>query len=119
LAVLSAGIGLAMLFVSRYSRQLKDLPKTSEVDGFENDDKCRLHFKNVVNQHVGLENSHYLRFEILNISGKKIAAVECERSREPVFLYAKNDESFYIRSGPSSVRLPVSKAFRYMQNHFH
>ncbi|MEA3411292.1 MAG: putative DNA binding domain-containing protein [Pseudomonadota bacterium] len=192
LVVLSAGIGLAMLFVSRYSRQLKDLPKTSidrddgeaevyalirsgesptlefkstmrmnlkagrpgkeielawlktvvafmnteggivllgvddageilgmEVDGFENDDKCRLHFKNVVNQHVGLENSHYLRFEILNISGRKIAAVECERSREPVFLTAKNDESFYIRSGPSSVRLPVSKAFHYMQNHFH
>ena len=35
-----------------------------EPDGFENEDKCRLHFKNLLNQHIGLEYSKYLQFHV-------------------------------------------------------
>ena len=85
-----------------------------EADEFENDDRCRLHFKNLINQHIGLEFSKLLSFHIRSIAGKKIIFLECASSREPVFLRTKNEEGFYIRSGPSSVSLPISKTLRYL-----
>lgn len=87
-----------------------------EPDGFENEDKCRLHFKNLLKQHVGLEFSKYIHFQLKTVSDSQVAAVECERSPEPVFLKNKNEEDFYIRSGPSSVKLPVSKVIQYLKN---
>lgn len=89
-----------------------------EPDGFENDDKCRLHFKNLLHQHVGPELSPHVRFELYRIDDKQIAAVECERANEPVFLRNKNQESFYIRNGPSNIELQVSRALKYVQGRF-
>ena len=87
----------------------------TEPDGFENEDRCRLHFKNLFTQHIGLEYSKFVELEIQPVAGKTVVAVECERSGAPVFLRTKNDEAFYIRSGPSSVELSVSKALKYIQ----
>ena len=188
LAVLAAGILLAILLVGKYRRLLKNMPKTSiddtdavneiqaligagesaalefkstmrknlrtgkagkeielawlktvvaflntdggilligvsdqgeilglEEDGFENEDKCRLHFKNLINQHIGLEFSQYIQLVLQPVQDKLIAAVECERSCKPVFLSTGKEEDFYIRSGPASVKLSVSKALKYLQ----
>ena len=87
-----------------------------DADEFENQDKCRLHFKNLINQHIGLEFSKFLNFDILSMDGKSIILIECERSGEPVFLNTKNEEAFYIRSGPSSVKLSTSKVLKYMEH---
>jgi hypothetical protein len=89
-----------------------------EPDRFENDDKCRLHFKNLLHQHVGPELSPYVRFDLYRLEDKQVAAVECERAKDPVFLRNKNQESFYIRNGPSNVELQVSRALKYVQGRF-
>ncbi len=89
-----------------------------EADEFENDDKIMLHFKNLVSQHIGLEFSGYLKMCIKKIEQQKIIVIECERANEPAFLYHKNDEEFYIRSGPASVKLSISQALKYIQNRF-
>jgi hypothetical protein len=86
-----------------------------EQDVFENDDKCRLHFKNLIATHLGAELSKYIRFELLPLDGKTIGAVLCARASEPVFLKDGNKEYFYIRNGPSSDELPVSKALNYIK----
>jgi len=87
-----------------------------DADGFENEDRCRLHFKNVFNQHIGVEFSPYVKLDIYDIDGKDVACVQCSRSKEPVFVKTKNDEEiFYIRSGPSTVKLPPSKIMKYMR----
>ena len=87
-----------------------------EVDGFENDDKCRLHFKNLLNQHLGPEYARLVRFELYLLEGKRLGAVECERSSTPVFLRAKNnEEAFLIRTGPSNIELSLSRALKYIQ----
>jgi hypothetical protein len=86
-------------------------------DGFENDDKCLLHFKNLLNQHLGAEYAQQVRFELYELEAKRIGAVECERSRTPVFLRAKNnEEAFLIRTGPSNIELSLSRALRYIQD---
>ena len=85
-----------------------------EPDQFENEDRCRLHLKNLVNQHIGAELSPFIRFEVGKIEGRTVAVVQCERSHDPVFLRAKNKESFYIRSGPSSVELSSREVLDYV-----
>ena len=84
--------------------------------GFANEDKCRLHFKNLIAQHIGIEHSGSLNFEIHPVKGRQLIFIECERSEKPVFLSHRNEEGFYIRSGPSSVKLPVSKVLQYLES---
>jgi len=85
-----------------------------EQDKFDNDDKCRLHLKNLVNQHIGAEFSPLIRFQVQVIDSKMVVAVQCERSSDPVFLKGKNKEAFYIRSGPSSVELSSREVLEYV-----
>jgi hypothetical protein len=86
-----------------------------DADGFASEDKCRLHFKNLVNQHIGAEFSKYLRLHIVPLDGKQVGVVACRRASEPVYLKTPKSEEFYIRSGPSSDALPVSKVVAYIR----
>jgi predicted HTH transcriptional regulator len=87
-----------------------------EQDLFENEDKCRLHFKNLIARHIGAELSKYIRFVLVPVDGVTVGVVHCARSAEPVFLRDGDREHFYIRNGPSSDELPVSKALKYIEN---
>jgi len=87
-----------------------------ERDVFENEDKCRLHFKNLIATHIGAELSKYIRFVLVPMDGKTVGVVRCARSSEPIFLKDGNKEYFYIRNGPSSDELPVSKALKYIKH---
>jgi len=87
-----------------------------EADNFENEDKCRLHFKNLINQHIGAEFTNYLNFKVQKIENKTIAILECKPSQKPVFLKDKNEEYFFIRSGPSSIKLQTSKVLDYIED---
>jgi hypothetical protein len=89
-----------------------------EADGFENDDRCRLHFKNLLNQHLGAEYARHVRFELYGLEGKQVAAVECERADAPVFLRDRNAEHFLIRNGPSNIELSLSRALKYIRGRF-
>lgn len=85
-------------------------------DGFENEDKIRLHYKNLIGQHIGPEFSRFLRFDIKKVKNEEVIIFEAREAGKPVFLKNKNDEAFYIRSGPSSERLTVSQVLNYIEN---
>jgi hypothetical protein len=87
-----------------------------DQDVFENEDKCKLHFKNLIAQHVGTVLSKYIRFQIVPVKDKTVGVVVCDRSTEPVFLKTNKSEAFYIRNGPSSDELPVSIALNYIKS---
>jgi hypothetical protein len=87
-----------------------------EADNFENEDKYMLHFKNLINQHIGAEFTSYFEFGLIKINEKTIGILECKPSQKPVFLKNKNDEHFYIRSGPSSIKLQTSKILEYIED---
>jgi len=59
----------------------------------------------------------YINLFIESTGKKKLIVIECKNSHQPAFLYYKNDETFYIRSGPVSVSLSISKALKYIQGH--
>ncbi|MCP3852441.1 MAG: hypothetical protein GY694_19750 [Gammaproteobacteria bacterium] len=89
-----------------------------EADEFENEDKLLLHFKNLLSQHIGLEFSNFINLIVNQIEDKTILVVECERADRPTFLHNKSTEDFYIRSGPASVKLSVSKVLKYVRNRY-
>lgn len=88
-------------------------------DGFANDDKCLLHFKNLVNQHLGAEAMRDLQLTLFWLDDKQIGAIECAPADAPVYLRQGNSgESFLIRTGPSNSELPISRALSYIASRF-
>jgi hypothetical protein len=85
-----------------------------EADNFANEDKCRLHFKNLLNNHIGAEFTRFISVKLLSIREKSVFVIECERVRQPVFLKVGKNEDFLIRSGPSSTKLSMSQMVKYL-----
>lgn len=87
-----------------------------EADGFQNDDKCLLHIQNLIGEHVGVEYLSYVRFRLLEMEDKKILAVQCIPLKRIMLLKSSGKEQFYVRSGPSSIELPMSKVLEYVND---
>ncbi len=85
-----------------------------DVDNFANEDKCRLHFKNLLNTHIGAEFTRFISLKVVAIEQMSILIIECERVRRPVFLSVGKNEDFFIRSGPSSTKLSMSQMVKYL-----
>ena len=85
-----------------------------EVDGFENDDKCLLHIKNCLHQHIGAEYSPFITVVVVEMELKKVVLIEVEPATAHAFLKIGKNEEFYIRSGPSSTKLAPSQIVTYV-----
>ncbi len=85
-------------------------------DSFHNDDKCLLHCKNLIHQHIGPEYSKYIQFGIYQVDGQTLVVVHCSKALDPVFLKVNKDEEFYIRSGPSNIRLTTGQVIRHLKS---
>ncbi len=83
-------------------------------DEFGNEDKCQLHFKNLVNSHIGTAFARYIHLKFCHFDDKTVLVIECERVRKPVFLSIGKTEDFYIRTGPASVKLTMSSMVTYL-----
>ena len=86
------------------------------ADNFQNDDKSLLHCKNLIHQHIGPEYSQYIQFGMYRVAAKNLVAVHCHKALAPAFLKVNKDEEFYIRSGPSNIRLTTGQVLRYLQS---
>ena len=87
-----------------------------ERDVFENEDKCQLHFKNLIAAHIGADLSRHIKFTIVHVDDLSVGVVQCTRSDKPAYLKHPKGEGFYIRNGPSSDELPVSQLTGYIKN---
>jgi hypothetical protein len=85
-----------------------------DADNFANEDKCRLHFKNLLNAHIGAEYTRFIHLKIVTVNEKELMIIECERVRKPVFLTVGKNEDFFIRSGPSNTKLTMSQMIKYL-----
>jgi len=85
-----------------------------EMDKFDNNDRCLLHIKNLINQHIGAEFSGFLEITLLEVEDKIVVILEVTRAGQPVFLKIGKNEEFYIRSGPSSTKLSPSQMLSYV-----
>jgi hypothetical protein len=84
-------------------------------DGFRNEDRFLLHVNNLIHEHVGLEFARYLRFDLRPLGGERILVLDVRPSPEPAFLRHDEEEDFYVRVGPASRRLPLSRTLEYLK----
>lgn len=86
-----------------------------EIDNFENNDRCLLHVKNLLNHHIGAEFSSCIEISLVEQHASIVVMIECKKAADPVFLKIGKTEEFYIRSGPSSVKLSPSQIVNFVQ----
>jgi len=85
-----------------------------DADNFANSDRCLLHIKNLINQHIGAEFSGFINILLVDVDEQQVVMIEVERAGQPVFLKIGKNEEFYIRSGPSSIKLSPSQMLSYV-----
>jgi type I restriction enzyme R subunit len=94
-----------------------------EKDRFESDDKFMLHLAQIVRNALGDRAGTCIDPKTQIVDGKTVCIVSCQRSPEPVYLRWKSVESsrdgdFFVRSGPSSVKLQAESAAEYVRTRF-
>lgn len=86
-----------------------------EKDNFQNMDKMALHFTNLVKHNIGNSYSPFIGFEVVKVGRKHVLRVDCLGSNKPVFLRMDGNEEFFVRNGPSSVKLGGSNLIDYVE----
>ena len=90
-----------------------------ELDGFANGDGFLIHLFNVIKQSMGAGAAALVDAKVVNHEGKDVCIVACCKSPEPVYMkFKKGDEEFFVRTGPSTLRLPTSDIHAYILNNF-
>ncbi|MBR9702025.1 ATP-binding protein [Candidatus Pacearchaeota archaeon] len=90
-----------------------------ERDRFENNDRFNLHLMNLIKAKIGKKYLSFISFEQVLIEGKTVLKIDCRRSNEQVFLRpTPQDEEFYIRAGPSTIRISGSELIGYVGDRF-
>ena len=88
----------------------------TDADQFESDDRYLLHLNNLIQQHIGLECTGFIRFQLVPVEDKKVLLIECQPYPSAAFLKIGKNEDFYVRIGPGSRRLSTSEVLAYMKN---
>jgi len=89
-----------------------------EKDNFENNDRALLHLTNLIKTHISDSLSQFITKEIINIDNKNIIKINCKQSNRRIFLRIGKEEIFYIRNGPSSIKLEGNALLDYVEHKF-
>ena len=79
------------------------------VDGFRSKDRFSLHLTNLIEKNIGRSVFSSIRIDFFSFHGEDVCVVSINKLRKPVFLNYSGHEEFYVRFGPSSVKLTGSK----------
>ena len=85
---------------------------------FDSRDKLNLHLTNLIASQIGNEFLPFISFKLSDYKGKGVVRVVCKKSDSPVFLKEGKQETFYVRSGPSSVELNGMDILGYVDKRF-
>ncbi len=89
-----------------------------EKDGFSDRDRLNLHFTNLIKVHIGNEYLPFIKTELVRVDDLNVLRVDCLSSDKAVFLKLGREEEFYVRNGPSSVRLNGRELLDYVGHKF-
>jgi signal-transduction protein with cAMP-binding, CBS, and nucleotidyltransferase domain len=89
-----------------------------EPDQFENDDKALLHLTNMIKERLGTHFMQFVNCSVEPIETRKVMRIDVSPSNLPAFLTNNNEESFYVRTGPSTTDLKPSRIYDYIDNRF-
>ena len=89
-----------------------------EKDEFKNNDRFYQHFTNLIKNHIGNEHLPFIRSTMIPIDKTNILKIDCSASSKEVFLKIDDDEEFYVRNGPASIKLVGRELIEYVNQKF-
>jgi len=90
----------------------------SDEDTFENRDKMLLHLNHLIENKIGKQYLPYIHYFLVDFDGKSVIRVDCAISDSPVFLIEGKEQTFFVRSGPSSIDLHGMDLLKYANHNF-
>ncbi|MBO4502187.1 MAG: ATP-binding protein [Candidatus Methanomethylophilus sp.] len=93
-----------------------------DLESFDNLDKMKLHITNIISAQIGDEFIPFIRFKEVNFGKKEdgtdklVIRFECMATSTPAFYKDGKTETYFVRSGPSSVDLSGSDLIKYVDN---
>lgn len=87
-------------------------------DGFSNNDKFYQHYTNLVQNHIGNEYLPLIKSKLIQMNDVTILKIDCRQSNKAVFFSIGDEQYFYVRIGPASVKLTGKKLLEYVNKKF-
>lgn len=89
----------------------------NDVDRFPNEDKMRLHLKNLIADKIGAAQMMFIDMKHMDYQSGRILVVSCRKARSAVFLKDGNVDRFFIRTDAASTELGGEKMLSYIQSY--
>lgn len=90
-----------------------------ENDNFANHDKLLLHLNKLVKDKIGSTFTKNIHASVEKVHGTNLLRIDCRPSSKPAYLKDGNQEYFYIRTGPETTNLRLSKIYAYIRERFY
>ncbi|MEN0006813.1 MAG: RNA-binding domain-containing protein [Bacteroidota bacterium] len=88
-------------------------------DRFDNYDQMLLHLTKIIKERIGTLHIEFLKFDVETIEDEYVLRIDCEAATTPAYVRERNEEVFYVRTGPSTTHLKVSKIYDYIRRRFY
>ncbi|MEM6318571.1 MAG: RNA-binding domain-containing protein [Bacteroidota bacterium] len=88
-------------------------------DRFASDDKLLLHLTKIVQERIGTLHLQFLHFSIEQVKDQPVLRIDCRPATFPAYCKEDKLEQFYIRTGPSTTNLKLSKVYKYIKERFY
>jgi len=89
-----------------------------EADRFENEDKMLLFLTDSIKSQLGTLHLEKINFHTETIAGNNVLRIDVQAGSDPCYLAKEKLDHFYIRTGPSTTDLRLSKLFDYLNKRF-
>ena len=89
-----------------------------DESSFESRDKMMLHLNNLIKSQIGSQYLPYISYRAVDFDSGTVIRVDCRPSDSPCFLIEGKTETFYVRSGPSSIDLHGNDLLSYANHNF-
>lgn len=88
------------------------------TDRFSNEDKMMLHITNLIKSKIGSLHLKFVSIRIVDCKKEKLLRIDCRAATSPAYLIMDGKEDFYIRTGPSTTSMRLSKIHNYIIQRF-
>lgn len=89
-----------------------------DADRFENEDKMLLFLTNSIQSQLGSLHLERINFHTETIGDKDVLRIDVQAGNDPCYLSKEKLDHFYIRTGPSTTDLRLSRVFDYLSKRF-
>ena len=89
-----------------------------DADHFENEDKMLLFLTDTIKTQLGTLHLDHINFHTETIADKNVLRIDVQAGSDPCYLSKEKLDHFYIRTGPSTTDLRLSKLFDYLNKRF-